>query len=388
MAEVYRPDPNSKKPRPSANGKGSVGKKKKKKLSPAGVAMLVIFIVAVLAVLFFAFGQVIIDFFAGMVLHQDKTEEAKHYVTEAPEQTETLDTSLPTVELPPDLPEGKNNEGLPLICNTREVKNYLLIGVDARGKGTQTGLSDTMILVSVNTRTKQILLTSIERDLVVKIPGKGQNKLNAAHAMGGPDLLMETLKENFNIEVDQWFRVDFYNFVDIVDAVGGLDVEMTASEIHYMNYYLLEINELYNRAKGTDNLPEKEGTYHLNGYQTLAFCRNRYTDSDFGRMGRQRKVIDLVMQKAKSDLGNAASLLNTLLPMVTTNMTHQEVVAAMNEAIGYLSYDLVKGSLPADSDWVSGNADLGSGPRSVVLFRDKKDSFNKLYTAIYGEEPV
>lgn len=377
MAEIYRPDPNGKKPERPKEGE-------KKKLTPRGRALLAVTIVAGTALLLFGLYHLIIEYYTRMIQPPPTDEIYVTQIIEPTSETETMTQELPTVQLEEHNGE-LNLEGLPLICDTHAVTNILLIGIDARAKENEAGLSDTMMILSINTDKKTISLNSIERDTLVKIPDHGQNKLNAAHAFGGADLLLQTYRENFNIDIQYWARVNFYSFVDIVDAVGGLDVEMTASEIHYMNFYLLEINELYERPRGTDNLAEVAGTYHLNGYQALGFCRNRYTDNDFGRMSRQRKVIDLIIQKAKTlNVVQLDHLLTTVLPMVTSNMPQDVRHALAASAPTYLFYQLKTGSVPEAGDYSYGKTPAGA---SVVVLSNKKNSFTKLYTAIYGENP-
>ena len=402
MAEIYRPDPKGQKtpssqkggagkpgapnpgkpgaPNPRKPGAPNPGKKPK----PRSKGFLAFVIIAsVAAALILAYCG-----YALFLALLPKDPVPLEYATHIDPPTETGTLEPVTIEFPEERNGKLNKDGLPLICDTHAVKNILLIGIDARAKGNEAGLSDSMMILSINSELNTITLFSIERDLVVKIPGHGYQKLNAAHAYGGPELLMETLKENFNIEIESWAKVNFYSFVDIVDAVGGLDVEMSASEIHWMNFYLLEINELYRRPYGTDNMKEEAGTYHLNGHQALAFCRNRYTDSDFGRMRRQRYVIDLVVQKAKTlNLSQLNHLLTTVLPLITTNIPAEERYAMIAGAPGYVFYQLTKGSVPEDDAWKGGGDPKHPELGSVVIFLDKQASLEKLYNTIYGVEP-
>lgn len=397
MAEIYHARPSGKNNGPAkkgASGHRPDPKNPKKKLSPLGRFLVALAIIAGVALLLWGGYHLIIEFYNGK-FNTDRHDTK--VVTDASQlPSETVNESLTHYALSgtqtsdkPSVPDAQfNAEGLPLITDTDTVMNILLIGIDARAKENEAGLSDTMMILSINKSTKSINLVSIERDLVVKVPGKGYQKLNSAHALGRPELLLKTLKENFNIDIHRWARINFFSFVDVVNAVGGLDVEMTASEIHYMNFYLLEINELYKRPQGTDNLKEVAGTYHLNGYQTLAFCRNRYTDSDFGRMERQRKVIDLIMQKARRlNPVQLNTLLTTVLPLITTNIEQGERHDLLAAAPTYLGYTLNKSSVPERDDWYGGNVELEAGVRSVVLFKNKKQSFIKLYTMLYGVEP-
>ena len=205
------------------------------------------------------------------------------------------------------------------------VINVLLIGNDSRQNG-EDGRSDAMILLSVSSKTKTIYMTSLLRDMYVDIPGREGNRLNAAYSFGGAELLMETVEKNLDIPVNRYVLVNFEAFANLVDAVGGVDLELTTEEIEYVNGYLVEYNMLTNRPQGTDNMDTtKPGMVHLNGPQALAYCRNRYIGTDFGRTERQRKVLTAVIKKMPTAVGtNYQELIDGLMPNLTTNLTQSE----------------------------------------------------------------
>lgn len=228
-----------------------------------------------------------------------------------------------------------------------DVVNILLIGNDSRQNG-QDGRSDAMILLSLSNRTKSIYMTSLLRDMYVDIPGHGGNRLNAAYSYGGPELLMKTVEENFDIPVNRYVSVNFEAFAGLVDAVGGVELELTAEEIEYVNGYLVEYNMLTDRPQGTDNMdPADAGLVHLNGAQALAYTRNRYLGTDFGRTERQRKVLTAMFEKLPSALlTNGGNLLDELLPNLTTNLTQKECLQLSLMAGKVLTYDLVSDNIP------------------------------------------
>lgn len=232
------------------------------------------------------------------------------------------------------------------------VINVLLIGNDSRDAG-QDGRSDAMILLSVSNETKTIHLTSLLRDMYVDIPDHKGNRLNAAYAYGGPELLMETIEENFDIEVNRYVQVNFQAFAHLVDAVDGVELEVTNEEVKYINAYLVEYNMLEGNEVGTDYLDETlSGRIHLNGPQALAYCRNRYLGADFGRTERQRKVLSAVIQNApKVLLNDPLGIMNDILPMLTTNLTQSEIGKLFLQAPNFLIYDIVQGSLPVDGSY-------------------------------------
>jgi len=261
------------------------------------------------------------------------------------------------------------------------VKNILLIGNDSRSQG-EDGRSDAMILVSISNKTNSVHLTSLLRDIYVDIPGHDGNRLNAAYAYGGPELLMETLEENFDIEINRYMLVNFQAFANLVDAVGGVELELTNEEVQYVNGYLVEYNQLEGRAEGTDYLDSSlSGTIHLNGPQALAYCRNRYIGTDFARTERQRKVISAALKNAPLALAtNAGELINGIMSNITTNMTKTELSGLMMQAPFMLTYDMVSGSIPLEGTY--SNANIRGMAVLEIDFEANKDY---LQTEIYGK---
>ena len=248
----------------------------------------------------------------------------------------------PTVLVPesPD-PPPVNEEGFRLIRDTGAVRNYLLIGVDARSPG-EPCRSDAMMLISVNRQKKRIVACSILRDLLVKIPGRGAHRLNSAYAFGGPDLLLETLRKNFNIEVCSYLSVDFAAFSSVIDLLGGVDVTVSEAEISVMN-------EMCGQAgSGVTKIPLKEGTYRLNGAQALAFVRDRSDASgDFDRTSHQRQVLDAVVRKLRSV--SPFELLNLayeVFPKITSNLSLEEWKDLLVALPDYLKYTTVFTAIP------------------------------------------
>lgn len=134
--------------------------------------------------------------------------------------------------------------------------NILLVGVDARANKF-SGRSDCMILLSVNKDKKTITMTSFLRDIYCSIPKHGSNRLNAAFAYGGPELLKSTLQANFGISVDRYMVVNFTSVMDLIDAIGGVDVELSEEEIRVMNkHYISTQNKLLGNPEGTDIIPQ------------------------------------------------------------------------------------------------------------------------------------
>lgn len=260
------------------------------------------------------------------------------------------------------------------------VINILLIGNDSRENG-EDGRSDAMILVSISNKTKTITMTSLLRDMYVDIPGHDGNRLNAAYSYGGAELLMETIQQNFDIPIHRYALVNFQAFANLVDAVGGVDLELTNGEVNYVNGYLVEYNMLEGRPEGTDYLDTSlSGMIHLNGPQALAYTRNRYIGTDFGRTERQRKVLAAVMKKMPAALAvNSGELVDGLFPNLTTNLTKGECFKLSLNGSKLLTYDLVQQAIPAEGTY--SNATIRS---MSVLQVDFEANKKLLQESIYG----
>lgn len=262
------------------------------------------------------------------------------------------------------------------------VTNILLIGNDSRSQG-EDGRSDAMIMLSISNKTNKIYMTSLLRDIYVDIPGYKGNRLNAAYSYGGAELLMETIEQNFDIQVNRYILVNFQAFANLVDAVGGVDLELTNEEVQYVNGYLVEYNILEGRAEGTDYLDTSlSGIIHLNGPQALAYSRNRYLGTDFGRTERQRKVLSSVMKKLPTSVvTNPKELFNGLLPNLTTNLTQQECFQLSLQAGKLLTYEVVQNSIPIEGSFK--NADIRGMAVLEVDFEQNNEFIRK---NIYGIE--
>ena len=246
---------------------------------------------------------------------------AKRYVGKINRVDEEIETVAPADE---DF-ETEPNEGLTEIAPEEvewgdvepltddDLLNILLVGQDRRpGQGRQR--SDSMILCSVNAKTKKVSMISFLRDLYVQIPGYTDNRLNAAYVFGGFPLLKSSLHTNFGVTVDGCFEVDFNGFIALIDQIGGIDMSLTAAEANRI-------------GRGTS-----EGMNHLNGEAALAYARIRKIDSDFQRTNRQRKVLMACFEKVKNcSLKEILSLLNQALPYLTTDMTDAQIMSMVTK---------------------------------------------------------
>lgn len=231
------------------------------------------------------------------------------------------------------------------IMSDPNVLNVLLIGTDARDIS-ERGRSDSMILVSINKQTQKLLMFSFLRDIYLYIPGVESTRLNHSYAYGGPELTMQTIEQNFGIEIDKYVQVNFYSFIEVVDAVGGVDLTVTDDEAKLINDYLGEINKLVKDKKGADKL-SGGGNLHLNGKQALCYARIRYIGTDFARTRRQRDVLNQVIEKVRNmSLGELSDFLDITLPMVTTNLSESEIFSFLINANEYSNYTRIADSIP------------------------------------------
>ena len=205
-----------------------------------------------------------------------------------------------------------------------DVKNILLIGQDRR-EGEERQRSDSMILCSINTKTKKIVLTSFMRDLYVQIPGYSNNRINSVYMFGGMKLLDKVIENNFGIKIDGNVEVDFDGFINALTVVGNLDVALTAEEAWYLNGGNWS-------DQGTDstgwNL--QEGVNALTPDQALAYTRIRYIgNGDWERTERQRRIVTAAFDKMMNT-GNVATMLKLareVMPYFTTDMTSADILS-------------------------------------------------------------
>lgn len=250
------------------------------------------------------------------------------------------------------------------LLNDPMILNIMLFGEDNRKAGEEHGRSDTMIMLSIDNRHKKLKLTSFMRDTYVTIPGNnpsgepyGENKLNAAYTLGGPQLTIKTIESNFGINIDRYAVVDFKSFKDIIDILGGVDIKLTSEEIDYINWQSYINNQVDTRHE----LPDEPGVVHLNGRQALWYARNRgdseagFSGDDFDRTSRQRKLLKIVMSDFKNaNLAQIVSIVGQVGPMITTNLKKNEITTLVANSLTYLKYDMKEYRVPEDNVWQYG----------------------------------
>ena len=219
--------------------------------------------------------------------------------------------------------------------------NIALFGTDSRGEGGEDGgpaRSDTIIVASLNNETKEVKLVSVYRDTMLGQEGMHYDKANVAYAQGGPEEAVNMLNRNLDLDIQDYVSVNFLALADVVDLLGGLEIEMTDEEVVHMNNYCVETSEVtgksYEKIK-----PEVAGTYHLNGVQAVSYARIRYTaGGDFTRTERQRLVISKIVEKVQdAGIVKMNEIIDAVLPEVSTSLSGTEI---LKMAAGVFDYTL------------------------------------------------
>ncbi len=260
-------------------------------------------------------------------------------------------------------------------------RNIALFGVDSRegelGKGTR---SDSMIIASINQDTQEIKLISVFRDTYLNLSNDTYNKCNAAYAKGGPEQAISMLNANMDLNITDYVTVGFGGLIDAINALGGIEIDVTESEISHLNNYQLCMAE----EMGVSYIPvEKSGKQLLNGMQATAYCRIRYTKGDdFRRAERQRDVLSAMMTKAKgASVSELTDVVNAVLPQVETSLGVNEILSVLGSVAGYDV--VVSDGFPFEEYRVGAN--VGS-KGSCVIPNDLEENVIHLHELLYPEE--
>lgn len=314
-----------------------IPKKKKKLLKIILIILIVLVSLAIIGIL--AAYLVFHHYYSKMNI--DEGDNINYVTTEYVEDDINPNATDSDAELIADVEEelrrNLEDKSTPIMFS-EHVYNILLIGNDSRDRNT-LGRSDSMIILSINEESHEIILTSIMRDCYVAIPGYGNNRINAAYAWGGPDLLIQTIEENFKIKIDTYIGVNFFTFKDAVDILGGVDVTVDDTEAQLIN-------------KGVEGSKLMGGgTYRLNGDQALYYSRIRYYgNADYQRTERQRTILNQMFKQVRGcSLSELNNLLNALLPEVTTNIKEGELITLLLDFYSnYKDYDILQCRVPCD----------------------------------------
>lgn len=342
---------------------------------PLWLRILLIFVsvILILCLALFAAYHIILDYYLGKIQYET-SPETDFFAGEAfPEPDENAPFSEPLAEpenepTPEEKQEAQNKaeemapkKEIPIISDTEHITNILLMGEDKSGTD-RLGTTDVMMLVSVNTKTKKILLCSFLRDLYLKIPSDPPSAhageydgLNDANYLGGPLLTLATIKEHFHLDIQYYARVNFKAFAQVVDTIGGVEVALSLPEVESINAHH-KANAIY--VGGLDYpivfLPKEAGTYTLNGAQALTYARIRHLDSDWQRTGRQRKIITSMIGKIPElSFSQMIETMDALLPQIATNIPKEKLKEIVTALPGYARYPIEQISIPADQKFVN-----------------------------------
>ena len=386
----------------TSGGKNGKGKKKKlttkqKILFIAGTVFLGLCLIALVIFLIF-------HFYFGKLAGEDSRADPSapmSYADTDPNMSDTFDPEEEERRLKEEIERNATD-----IMSDQDVFNVLLVGEDLRsGSEEVRGNTDVMMLISLNKRLGTITMTSFMRDLYLYIPDiDASDRLNAAYYLSGITTLKDTIQQYFAVKIDRYVIVNFNQFVEIVDTLGGLDIEITNDEAHgYLNERtnnpdgdntrgmenpLDEQNAILGNDWGTDYLPElsEEGEIvHCNGNQALAYARLRHIDkgtkyADFGRTARQREVISLIIKKAKgASLMQLKELPDKILPDTYTDLEEGETASLLLHAFEYMGYEIQQVQIPAEETFSGHFVDHKS-----VLLADLRANARIVQQMIYG----
>ena len=259
-----------------------------------------------------------------------------------------------------------------------KILNIMLFGEDDR-QGEEYGRTDTMILLSIDNAHKRLKLTSFQRDTYVYIPSEDRyDKINASYTAGGAGLSIKTIEANFGIEIDKYAIVDFDGFKNIINTLGGIELELTADEIEYINYQMYKNEQTEDR----NTIKSGPGLVKLNGQEALWYARNRgltegedgneigLNGDDWDRTSRQRKLLTkLVSDMKNADPVKIIQIATSIGPMITTDLTKKDLTVLLTNAPKYLGYEVVQNYVPNQNLWYY-NDDTPSG--SVIEIIDMK----------------
>lgn len=261
------------------------------------------------------------------------------------------------------------------------IENILLIGLD----GTNDKFpkrSDTMIILTIDKLNKSLKLTSLARDTLVKIPGRGEEKLTHAYAYGQEELLMQTINENFDLDIKDYAVVNFKSFIDIVDIIGGVDINVNEKEIHHLNEVIKECYGVNHEDTKNIEYITSSGNHNLNGYQALAYARIRKLDTIYKRDERQRLILTNIAHKLSDvSISKYLQIAKSILRHIKVNIAFNKIIDLAFIAHDLASYDISQLEFPISEYREEGR--IGEKGTYVVKW-DKNKNIELLHQFIYG----
>jgi len=263
-----------------------------------------------------------------------------------------------------------------------EIENILVLGLDRQSNGDVTR-SDTIMIATVDNKNDSLKLTSLMRDIYVSIPGHRNNKLNAAYAFGGVDLAMKTVNENFNLGMERYIVLDFSAFEEIIDAIGGISLELSSAEARAINRNL-EKRATSDPFNASEYYIQDAGVHTLNGRQALAYARIRdIGNDDFDRIERQQIVLSKLFDEIKTlNPIKFPSLLSAILPYIETNFTTFEILSLSATVLGFGDKHIHRFRLPVNGAFSPQT--VRGGASALVLDFDEN---NRIFHEFLNNDP-
>lgn len=279
------------------------------------------------------------------------------------------------------------------------VKNIAMFGVDSRD-GENVGRSDAVMVLSIDSRSHTLKMSSFMRDSNVYIEGYGYDKLTHAYAYGGPELAVRTINQNFGLDITDYITVNFYDMTEIVDAFGGVELEITGEEMLEVNRNLFNLSreaenegskapirhdDYFTATDGTHNMIDGEfigGKYLLNGAQAVAYSRIRYIGGDGERTSRQHEVLKGLLQRAKQrTVFSWPSIVHGVVPHCETSMGFMDIVKQVPFAFGHIKIE--SATFPGAAE---GAYDTKNENEQYVMGFDEDLMRENLHRFIYGDK--
>lgn len=259
-----------------------------------------------------------------------------------------------------------------------KVINIAVFGLDKNGNGSD-GRSDAMKVLSLDTESNLAKVTSFQRDTLIYIPGDIQDfdKLNHPYAYGGAKLAMQTLNYNFDLDLTRYVSFNFDAIEKIIDALGGIELEILPKEVSYMNGYI----------DSSGNKITSSGIQHLNGAQAMGYMRIRYADSDYVRMDRQTNVMKAIFTQLKTvSYPNLLTLLNDCLPYIETNLSKDEIISLGMDALKVDLGNIEQYQVPSNGYDDINHSVSYKGYSPLYVMNSYQDLVKELHQNIYGDE--
>ena len=282
-----------------------------------------------------------------------------------------------------DEKNNKKNESDLKFKEVEGITNILLVGTDGR-EYAKNSRSDTIMILTIDDIHKKIKLTSIMRDTYVSIPGYGEQKINHSFVYGQIPLLMNTIEKNFDVKLDKYVIVNFMGFKNLVDALGGLDINVTEQEREELNRCIIGLENYKKNFFGEEpHFLKNSGLQHLDGQQVLAYARMRHIENAcYSRDERQRKVVSMIAEKLKgTSILKYPDVVSKLLPCVKTNLEFSEAINLGYTAYKIGNFDIKQLQIPATK--------LSYGliykNKGWVLLMDKAQNINILHDFIFKD---